>query len=130
MTSEIIWLLPESGWELERSDHPLGDGWRVDEAGFPQTLHEGAIPCGRTAQIDVYNDADVAGLTEDGLLHYGEDWDAILSWRFETAPACESAFSWLPDTGASVDILGIALLLAVVGAAALVVAHLRNRGTR
>lgn len=95
-TTEIWWLVPE-GVELEPSDHPQGDGWRVGSDGFPQTLLPGGeadLECGRYAQVDVYPTEAAYQIIKDGVLHEGEDYDAIISWRFVYGGDCDNT---IPD---------------------------------
>lgn len=88
--AEVYWLVPD-GAQLEVTDHPQGDGFRVGSDGFPQTLIKGEadIPCGRFAQVDLYPAGVVDGLTADGVLYEGEDYDTIISWRFVYGGDCE-----------------------------------------
>jgi len=86
-TVEVTWLLPEGSIPVTYED-PRGDGFNVPESAYPQTLHEGAVTCERWAQIDTYTSEDAAQYTADGLLHYGEDWDGILAWRFVYGGTC------------------------------------------
>ena len=86
-TVEVTWLLPEGSIPVTYED-PRGDGFNVPESAYPQTLHEGAVPRERWAQIDTYTSEDAAQYTADGLLHYGEDWDGILAWRFVYGGTC------------------------------------------
>ena len=83
-TVEVWWLVPE-GAELEATDHPKGDGFRVGSDGFPQVLLPGGLndlPCDRLAQVDIYPSSAAYDIIKDGVLHEGEDYDAIISWRF------------------------------------------------
>jgi len=89
-TTTVWWLVPE-GAELEPSDHPQGDGWRVGSDGFPQTLLPGGandLECGDLAQVDIYPVDAAAEITADGILYEGEDYDAIISWRFVYGGDC------------------------------------------
>lgn len=94
---ETWWLVP-AGVELEATDHPQSDGYRVDSDGFPQTLIGGAadIPCGRYAQVDQYPIEAAERITADGTLTEGEDHADIESWRFVTG-ACD--VTELAETG-------------------------------
>lgn len=90
-TAQETWWLVPAGAQLEVTDHPQGDGHRVGYDGFPQTLigGEAEIPCGRYAQVDLYPAGVVDGLTADGVLYEGEDYDTIISWRFVYGGDCE-----------------------------------------
>jgi LPXTG-motif cell wall-anchored protein len=87
-TVEVTWLLPEGSVPVPYSD-PRGDGFNVPEGAYPQTIHEGTVPCERWVQIDTYTSEDAATYTADGLLYYGEDWDGVLAWRFVYGGECE-----------------------------------------
>lgn len=101
-TAEVWWRVPE-GAALLPSDDARGDGFRVDETGFPQTYMpngESDLQCGEYAQVDIYHASDVPNLLEDGILEYGEDWDVILNWRFVYGGDCEEIpeIPEVPDT--------------------------------
>ena len=86
---EVVWLMPESGWEFVPFSDPRAlDGRTVGEGAFPQTLVDGEPPCERWVQIDTYTSEDAATYTADSLLHYGEDWDGIRAWRFVYGGTC------------------------------------------
>lgn len=97
--AEVYWLVP-AGAQLEVTDHPQGDGHRVGSDGFPQTLigGEADIPCGRYAQVDLYPTDVVEGLTADGVLYEGEDYDVISSWRFVYGGDCDQVVPVAPVT--------------------------------
>lgn len=108
---ETWWLVP-AGVELEKTDHPQSDGFRVGSDGFPQTLIGGAadIPCGRIAQVDLYSPETAARVTADGVLTEGEDHADIESWRFVTG-ACD--VTELAETGSDY-VWGIAVVGGVI----------------
>lgn len=113
---ETWWLVP-AGVELEVTDHPQSDGHRVGSEGFPQTLigGPGEIPCGRTAQVDVYRPGTVEAITADGVLTEGEDYAAVVTWRFVYGGDCESGATppVLVETGSGFDAPAWALFLAI-----------------
>lgn len=82
-TTEVFWLLPATVTELPTGNTP---------AIWPQEYlpgGEASIPCDRFAQADVYKSKHVPALIADGILHEGEDYDVVLSWRFIAGAPCE-----------------------------------------
>ena len=74
-TVEVYWLLPDEG--------------TPDNVTWPQTYHPEPVCGDGWYQVDTYLAEDVPALIEDGLLHYGEDFDVVISWRFEAQVPCD-----------------------------------------
>lgn len=129
---ETWWLVP-AGVELEDTEHPQSDGYRVGSEGFPQTLIGGAadIPCGRTAQVDVYRPGTVEAITADGVLTEGEDHAAVVTWRFVYGGDCESGATppVLVETGSGAAWVALVTggVVAGLGAGMLLGARLKRR---
>lgn len=88
---EVFWeMTPPNGtvWGPDSfdSESTNPDG---TNATWPQVYSpDGAVQCGAWYQADFYSPEDAAMLTADGLLHYQEDWDVVISWRFVWGGDC------------------------------------------